>query len=142
MSVLIFGGCGMIGSYVASDLCARGIEVVTFDRAQPCGILLECAGSIRSISGDVGDARQVRAAVEESKARRILHLAAVLGRACEQDPAAAMRINVQGTVNVLEAARDGAVERVRCDDFVNQSDRERTSRVEAFAAQTQRARVR
>lgn len=112
MSVLIFGGCGMIGSYVASDLCARGIEVITFDRVQPPRMLAECAGSVRSISGDVGDAQQVRAAVEESKARRILHLAAVLGRACEQDPSAAMRINVQGTVNVLEAARNCAVERL------------------------------
>ncbi len=102
----------MIGSYAASDLCEQGVEVATFDSAQPRGILQDYADRMRTLVGDVGDRNQVRAAVEKSRARRIIHLAAVLGRACDDDPVSAMKINVDGTLNVLEAARDCGVERV------------------------------
>jgi nucleoside-diphosphate-sugar epimerase len=37
MNVLVFGGCGNIGSYIASDLCERGLGVTIFDQNQPSG---------------------------------------------------------------------------------------------------------
>lgn len=112
MDVIVFGGGGLIGSYTTADLCELGMDVAVFSRSPPKGILRSYEGRVRWIRGDVGDAEQVAHAVKETSARRIVHLAAALQFDCDRTPDAAMRINVGGTLNVLEAARTCDVERV------------------------------
>ena len=112
MDVIVFGGNGLIGSYVTADLCDQGLEVAVFGRSGPKGILRGYEDRLRWIRGDVADAEQVARAVEESGAKRIVHLAAALQFNCDKEPDAAMRINVGGTINVLEAAATHNVDRV------------------------------
>ncbi len=112
MDVIVFGGGGLIGSYTTADLCDLGMDVAVFSRSPPKGILRSYEDRIRWIRGDVGDTEQVARAVAETGARRIVHLAAALQFDCDRTPDAAMRINVGGTLNVLEAARACEVERV------------------------------
>jgi nucleoside-diphosphate-sugar epimerase len=67
---------------------------------------------VRFVTGDVTDAAAVLAALNDSTARRVIHLAGLQVPACQTDPAMGALVNVVGTLNVLEAARTNEVERV------------------------------
>src|SRR6266496_4437488 len=112
MNVLVFGGAGNIGSYVASDLCDQGLGVTIFDQCRPAGILRSQEGRFTWIDGDITDLEQVTAAVKRAGAQRIVHVAAMLAFGIVSDPRRRMQVNVDGIVNVLEAAKQCAVERV------------------------------
>jgi len=114
--VLVTGGTGFIGSYVAADLLEAGHEVVVYDLSTDDRILakLGIAEDVTIRRGDVTDPTDVIRAIRETEASRIVHLAALLTNAAAGNPRAAMDVNVQGTNNVFEAARilDDQVERV------------------------------
>ncbi|WP_435348708.1 NAD-dependent epimerase/dehydratase family protein [Haloarchaeobius sp. HRN-SO-5] len=115
-TVLVTGGTGFIGSYVARDLVDHGHDVVAYDLSTDPRILekLGIADDVDIRRGDVSDPTDVVNAVAETGASRIVHLAALLTTTAEANPRAAMQVNVEGTNNVFEAARtlDDQVERV------------------------------
>ena len=115
-TVLVTGGTGFLGSYVASDLLAEGHDVVAYDLSTDDPILskLGVAGDVTVRRGDVSEATDVIRAVRETGATRVVHLAALLTNAARDDPRSALGVNVVGTNNVLEAARvlDDQVQRV------------------------------
>ena len=95
------GASGMLGAAVARALHERGDDVTVFQR-RPSGLPLT------EQLGDVTDAAAVRAAAAGSDA--VVHLAArvsVTGRWAEF-----AATNVEGTANVLAAARAGGAQRV------------------------------
>ncbi|GAB5376797.1 MAG: NAD(P)-dependent oxidoreductase [Acuticoccus sp.] len=97
MRLLLTGAAGFVGSAVAETAASRGHEVMGLDRRP---------GTAAGIVADVTD----RAAVAEAAAgcEAIIHAAAVVGPdPARADPAGATRINVDGTLAVLEAARAG-----------------------------------
>ena len=61
---------------------------------------------------DITDAGAVATAVDETRPRVIIHLASMVGGACEADPAGAEAVNVAGTTHLLAAARANGVERI------------------------------
>ena len=115
-TVLVTGGTGFLGSYVAEDLVTAGHEVVAYDRSTDDRILskLGVADEVTVRRGDVSEATDVLRAVRETGATHIIHLAALLTDTARENPRNALRVNVLGTNNVLEAARtlDDQVERV------------------------------
>lgn len=101
MKVLVTGASGMLGAAVARALHERGDDVTVFQR-RPSG--LPCVERL----GDVTDATAVRAAAAGSDA--VVHLAArvsVTGRWADFEAT-----NVDGTANVLAAARAGGAGRL------------------------------
>ena len=106
MKTLVTGGSGFIGSHVVDALIDNGAEIVVLDSGvQPHRTDVGFADC------DVGDYDAVRAAVEGC--RYVFHLAAVSNvNHAFDDPLKCVRLNIQGTANVLEAARQSAVERV------------------------------
>lgn len=112
MTILIFGGTGLIGSETALRLADAGEAVAVSARRAPETGPLASAGDIDFIAGDITDAGFVNDTVARLAPRYIIHLAAMLIGACEKDPVAAVRVNVDGTVNILEAAAAAGVERV------------------------------
>jgi UDP-glucose 4-epimerase len=106
-TVLVTGGTGFIGAYVARSLAEHGHEVIAYDRSTDPRILdkLDVADRVTIRRGDVSDPTDVVNAVAETGASRIVHLAALLTNAAESNPRAALDVNVQGTSNVFEAAR-------------------------------------
>lgn len=113
---LVTGGTGFIGSYVAKDLLEHGHNVVAYDLSTDTRILqkLGVADDVAVRRGDVTDPTDVIRAVRETRADRIVHLAALLTTTARDNPRAALSVNVEGTNNVLEAARtlDDQVDRV------------------------------
>lgn len=106
MKVLVTGGSGFLGSHVADALTEAGHDVVVFD-LEPSRYL---QSSQKMIVGDVTNPDHVRQAVEGCDA--IYHLAALadIDEAINK-PVDTMTVNLMGTVNMLEAAREFGVKR-------------------------------
>jgi CDP-glucose 4,6-dehydratase len=114
--VLVTGHTGFKGSWLALQLAELGAEVTGFADGVPTEpSLFELAGvaqDLESVTGDVRDAASLRSTVAEHRPEVVFHLAAqALVRPSYDDPAGTFAVNVQGTVNLLEAVR--AVEDVR-----------------------------
>lgn len=96
--VLVTGGSGAIGSFVIEEFVGRGHDVTVFD------LEVTDTPEVQFVEGNVTDADLLATVIESADA--VVHLAAMLPPACERDPVAAERVNVGGTLNVLEAATD------------------------------------
>src|SRR5215471_3924799 len=113
----ITGAQGCIGSWIVKALAERGDTIVVFDRSEDSRRLAaimrpEDLARLRFVYGDITDVAAVRAALESSGATRIIHLAGLQVPTCKVDPVAGAFVNVIGTLNVFEAARAVAAERV------------------------------
>lgn len=113
--ILITGGAGFIGSNLADRLAAAGHEVVLMDTLARPGVernlkwlLLRHRSAVRNLQTDVRDAEGVAHAVAEADA--VFHLAAQVAVTTSlSDPREDFDINLGGTLNLLEAARDRAI---------------------------------
>jgi UDP-glucose 4-epimerase len=113
MRYLVTGGAGFIGSHTVDELARRGHEVVVLDDLSGGKEenLSQATGKIEFIRGSITDLETVRAACRG--AHCVLHLAARTSvPRSVKDPLETNRINVDGTLNVLVAARDARVRRV------------------------------
>lgn len=113
----ITGAQGCIGSWIVKGLVERGDDVVVFDRSDDARRLRaimepEQIASVRFILGDITDAGAVRRVLDESGARRVIHLAGLQVPLCKADPVRGALVNVVGTLNVFEAARTMRIESV------------------------------
>lgn len=116
MRLLVTGGTGLLGSYVAERSLVSGDEVVLFDAApalERVAHLREAFGDRLHIErGDVTSFRSVAAAIRAHRIDAVVHLAYVLGAESNEDPLQASLVNIMGTVNVFEAARVFEIPRV------------------------------
>jgi len=111
-TILVTGGAGFIGScFVLQWLAEQQTPVVVFDKLTYAGNLenlqsISANPGFSFVKGDIADAAQVRALFEQHQPSAIVHFAAeshvdrsILG------PAEFMRTNIDGTFQLLEAAR-------------------------------------
>jgi len=117
-SVLITGATGLVGSWLVRDLLEKGarITALVLD-SDPSSQLIRSGdyNLISVVNGDLRNYKDVSRAIFNNECTDIFHLGAqtIVGTAL-QDPISTFESNVQGTWNVLEAARqsDGAVKSV------------------------------
>jgi UDP-glucose 4-epimerase len=116
MRALVTGGAGFIGSHLVDTLLDRGDEVTVVDdlstgrRENLTGALSRGAALHEA---DIRDARRTHSVVAGARPDIVFHLAAQIDvRKSIEDPAWDAGINVVGTINLLEAARDAGVKRV------------------------------
>ncbi len=64
------------------------------------------------VKGGINDFDLLVKTMEDYKVHRVVHLAAILQFSCEQDPQKAIEVNVQGTLNILEACRIMGVKKI------------------------------
>jgi nucleoside-diphosphate-sugar epimerase len=115
--VLITGGTGFIGSYVARALLDRGDPVCLFDvgslSLEARFVLGEGADAVPIERGSIDTLPRLFEAVKRWQPHQIVHIAGIVDpQYLFTNPTTALRVNVEGTVNVLEAARLLDVERV------------------------------
>lgn len=116
MRAIVTGGAGFIGSNLVDALLHRGHDVVVvddlstgrrenLDAAISHGAVLEEA--------DVRDAERLRRVFGSARPEWVFHLAAQIDvRRSVSDPRLDADVNVDGTINVLEAARHAGVTRI------------------------------
>jgi CDP-glucose 4,6-dehydratase len=114
LKALVTGAHGFVGSWLAKALLADGASVVAFDRGEPAisGLALQGIESeVDDVNGDLRDPEAVSQALEGVDA--VFHLAAqtIVGTA-NSSPLPTFETNIQGTWTLLEASRQGEVERV------------------------------
>ena len=110
MRVFVTGGAGFIGSCVCELLLHQGAEVVAFDNFSTGYTRIDGA---EIVEGDVRNFDEVLSAM--SGCTHIAHLAAMASvPASVADPALSEAINLQGTLNVIEAAHQVGVKRIAC----------------------------
>ena len=116
MRTLVTGGAGFIGSHLVDALVARGDELTIVDdlcTGKESNITDAVLGGARLQRTDVRDGAALADVVAVAQPQAIFHLAAQVDvRISLADPAFDARTNVEGTINVLEAARLAGVERV------------------------------
>jgi len=114
--VLLTGGAGFVGSHVAEALLRGGRQVAIVDylddfysRGWKQANLedIRRAGSFELFSTDICEAEAMREVMARARPQAVIHLAARAGvRASIEQPRLYERVNVAGTVNVLELCRE------------------------------------
>lgn len=121
MATLVTGGAGFIGSHLVEALIAAGDEVVLLDdfndyydpaaKERNLASMWDEPG-LHLVHGDIADEATVARAFAIRPIRAVLHLAARAGvRPSLRDPVLYDRVNIQGTLLLLEASRRAMVER-------------------------------
>lgn len=123
MNVLVTGGAGFIGSHVCEHLLNQGHSVHCLDDLNDFYSPGIKRRNLQQIAArgvdfhfhqvDITDASPVLRIFQETKFDQVIHLAARAGvRPSLENPALYQRVNVEGTVNVLEAARLASVKKL------------------------------
>ena len=123
MNFLVTGGAGFIGSHVCERLLHNGHAVWVLDDLNSFYDPRIKRANLRAIESlkkpfqfvqdDLTDAAAVNALFAGVKFDQVIHLAARAGvRPSLEEPALYQRVNVEGTVNVLEAARKNGVKKI------------------------------
>ena len=111
MRVLVTGAQGCIGAWVVKRLIDRGADVLVYDRDVSTARLRMIASpaeiaKVKFEQGQIEDGDRLKTLVKDGGITHIIHLAAVLMPYCQTNPVSGGMINVIGTLNVFEAARD------------------------------------
>ncbi len=108
-TVLVTGGRGFLGRGLVKLLQRTGYRVVSVDQSPVENPTKEPTGE--EIQLDITDASALGRLFEEESFDAIVHLAAILPTAAQADPVLATKVNVAGSMNLLECARRFAIER-------------------------------
>jgi nucleoside-diphosphate-sugar epimerase len=115
MKILVTGSQGCIGSWVVKRLIEAGHNVMTFDVNDSVARLEMIAGKEIAAKADrrvgrIEDTTSVKSLIRDEGITHVVHLAAVLMPFCQKNPVEGGLINVIGTLNLFEAARDSGRE--------------------------------
>lgn len=111
MKLLITGGCGFLGSNLASDALARGDELVVFDSLYRNGsrdnlTWLQSQGNFQFEHGDIRNQNDITRIIQTFQPDAIFHLAGQVAMTTSiANPRLDFEVNALGTVNLLEAVR-------------------------------------
>jgi UDP-glucose 4-epimerase len=105
MTVLVTGGTGFIGSYLLRRLAKNGERVIAYDLAPQTKTIRDILNMVTVVKGDIQDIRYLLQVLKEHDVDTIIHTAALLIAESQKNPSMAIRINMEGIINILEVAR-------------------------------------
>lgn len=108
--VLVTGSTGLLGGWMVRELLQRGAEVVSLVRDCPPSCMFLRDGmdkQVTVVNGSLDDQALLRRLMAEYEVQDVFHLAAqaIVGVA-KRDPVGTLKANVEGSWNLLEAARE------------------------------------
>lgn len=125
MNILVTGGAGFIGGHIAEELAASGHDITVIDNFVPyydLGIKEHNVETARQAASDAGGSYElIEASITDEETVDnlvadtdiIYHQAAQAGvRKSIEQPKKVNQFNVDGTITILEAARNHDIERV------------------------------
>jgi UDP-glucose 4-epimerase len=112
MNVLITGGMGVNGAVTARLLVKEGLRPVLIDNRMDLSLIRDIEERVDLVVGDVCSREALEGAVDNYKISHIAHLAALMPEPAEADPRLAVKVGIDGLVNVLEVARAKDIKRV------------------------------
>lgn len=111
MKYLITGGCGFLGSNIASEILKLGHELIVFDSLYRFGSYqnlewLKAQGCFEFIHGDIRNTNDVERIIKSTKPDVVYHLAGQVAMTTSiADPRMDFEVNVGGSFNLLNAVR-------------------------------------
>jgi UDP-glucose 4-epimerase len=105
MSVLVGGGSGFIGLHLVRKLVEEGEDVIIFDINPNYETIRDIVDKVRIFRGDATNIVDILHAVKENGVQDLYHLIALLADVSQENPLLAQKVNVESTLNFLEAAR-------------------------------------
>ena len=116
MQAIVTGGAGFIGSNLVDALVERGDQVTVLDTittGHRKNLESALGAGAELVEVDIRDDRDVMDLFDRVRPEVVFHMAAQIDvRKSVADPALDARVNVEGTINMLEAARQAEVRRV------------------------------
>ena len=109
---LIIGGTGVMGHYLTRLLVQQGHRPVVLTVSGNTALVADLLDEIDLVRGDVTDPQGLNQVVAQHGITHLAHLGALLDTEADQNPLKAVRVGVEGMVNVMEAARLHKVQRV------------------------------
>jgi UDP-glucose 4-epimerase len=113
LNILVTGGAGFIGSHIVDDLVNQGANVTIYDNFSSGSMenISHLCGKIKIIKGNILDYNKLNHACENMDV--ISHQAAQLEiTKCMDDPIEDLKINTEGSLNVLNSAVDNDVKKI------------------------------
>lgn len=105
MRTAVFGASGFVGQNVVKTLAEEGVDVVAVDlKKQKWG------ANVEFVAADILDDKHMESIIEGTDT--VIHLAASTLRTSLRNPKRNVKINVNGTLNILEAAKNHGVKKV------------------------------
>ncbi len=113
-SILVTGGAGFLGSHLVHALALKGERVVVYDNFS-AGLpanLRDISNRLDVVNGDILDLSYLLQTMLKTGVNRVIHTAALVSfPVCVEKPALAAKVNIEGTINLLDASRIVGVKR-------------------------------
>ena len=109
-AIVVTGGRGFVGRAVKRALRRAGCRVFSLDQTE---VETDKRGesTVEEVAIDITDAERLQSFFSVRAITAIVHLAAILPTAAQRDPVRATDVNVGGSLNLLEMAKEFGVRR-------------------------------
>jgi nucleoside-diphosphate-sugar epimerase len=105
--IIIFGGCGFLGSWIVKAFLKKGYSVSIFDLKIQKELLSHVVGEdinkIKFINGDITNYDQVQESINDMD--HVINLAGLMTPDCSSNPILGAKVNLLGSINVFEALK-------------------------------------
>ena len=111
MNVIVFGGCGFLGSWIVTKLLREGYDVTIFDLKMDKNLLnkllVDEISRVNFIRGDITKYDEVLSSTQNM--RYVINLAGLMTPDCSENPSLGAKVNIIGSINVFDAVKSHGI---------------------------------